>query len=131
MVKDLQNRVSKVLELEMELDEVKDAYRQLEQSLSRDEQQYKQKAQRLERSLEQMSMMYQQAINDKSQIKVDLQISENKVKKKDLKLEELEKQLLISREKQKTFQSIIATLREEFIKVSQDATRLTTDQQKQ
>jgi kinesin family protein 5 len=37
MVKDLQNRVSKVLELEMELDEVKDAYRQLEQSLSRDE----------------------------------------------------------------------------------------------
>jgi len=41
MVKDLQNRVSKVLELEMELDEVKDAYRQLEQSLSRDEQQYK------------------------------------------------------------------------------------------
>jgi len=44
MVKDLQNRVSKVLELEMELDEVKDAYRQLEQNLSRDEQQYKQKA---------------------------------------------------------------------------------------
>jgi flagellin-specific chaperone FliS len=37
MVKDLQNRVSKVLELEMELDEVKDAYRQLEQNLSRDE----------------------------------------------------------------------------------------------
>jgi len=37
MVKDLQNRVSKVFELEMELDEVKDAYRQLEQSLSRDE----------------------------------------------------------------------------------------------
>ena len=33
MVKDLQNRVSKVLELEMELDEVKDAYRQLEQIL--------------------------------------------------------------------------------------------------
>ena len=37
MVKDLQNRVSKVLELEMELDEVKDAYRQLESNLSRDE----------------------------------------------------------------------------------------------
>jgi hypothetical protein len=37
IVKDLQNRVIKVLELEMELDEVKDAYSQLEQSFSRDE----------------------------------------------------------------------------------------------
>ena len=40
-VRDLQNRVEKVLMLEMELDEVKDAYRQLESNLSRDEQQYK------------------------------------------------------------------------------------------
>ena len=38
-----------------------------------------------------MSMMYQQAINDKSQIKVDLQIAENRVKKKEQKLEELER----------------------------------------
>lgn len=38
MLKDLQNRVDKVLRLEMELDEVKDAYRALESSLSRDEQ---------------------------------------------------------------------------------------------
>lgn len=37
MIKDLQNRVEKVLKLEMELDEVKDAYRQLESTLSRDE----------------------------------------------------------------------------------------------
>lgn len=38
MIRDLQNRVEKVLRLEMELDEVKDAYRSLESSLSRDEQ---------------------------------------------------------------------------------------------
>lgn len=37
MIKDLQNRVEKVLILEMELDEVKDAYRSLESSLSKDE----------------------------------------------------------------------------------------------
>jgi hypothetical protein len=37
MLKDLQNRVEKVLRLEVELDEVKDAYRSLEASLSRDE----------------------------------------------------------------------------------------------
>lgn len=52
MIKDLQNRVEKVLRLEMELDEVKDAYRSLESSLSRDEQQYKQRAQKLERNFE-------------------------------------------------------------------------------
>ena len=44
--------------------------------------------------------MYQQAINDKSQIKVDLQIAENKVKKKEEKLEVIEKQLMLSRDKQ-------------------------------
>ena len=37
MIRDLQNRVEKVLKLEMELDEVKDAYRALESTLSRDE----------------------------------------------------------------------------------------------
>ncbi len=52
LIKDLQNRVEKVLLLEMELDEVKDAYRALESSLSRDEQQFKNRAQKLERSLE-------------------------------------------------------------------------------
>lgn len=55
MIRDLQNRVEKVLRLEMELDEVKDAYRALESSLSRDEQQYKQRALKLERSLEQIT----------------------------------------------------------------------------
>ena len=38
MIKDLENRVEKVLKLEMELDEVKDAYRALESGLSREEQ---------------------------------------------------------------------------------------------
>lgn len=59
MIKDLQNRVEKVLRLEMELDEVKDAYRSLESSLSRDEKQYKQRAQKLERNFEQITIMYQ------------------------------------------------------------------------
>ena len=38
MIRDLQNRVEKVLKLEMELDEVKEAYRLLESSLTKDEQ---------------------------------------------------------------------------------------------
>ena len=42
--KDLLNRVEKVLKLEMQLDEVKDAYKQLENSISRDDLKFKQKA---------------------------------------------------------------------------------------
>ncbi len=56
----------------MELDEIKEAYRGLEQSLSKDEQQYKSRAQKLERSLEQITTMYQAVINEKSVLKVDL-----------------------------------------------------------
>ena len=62
---------------------------------------------RLERSLDQINLMYQQAINDKSQMKVDLQIAENRVRKKEEKLETIEKQLLLSREKQQQLQAII------------------------
>lgn len=72
LLRDLQNRVEKVLKLEVELDEVKDGYRALESTLSKDEQQYKQRAIKLERSLEQITGMYQTVINDKSILKVDL-----------------------------------------------------------
>ena len=50
--KDLLNRVEKVLKLEMQLDEVKDAYKQLENLISRDDLKYKQKAQNLEKNLD-------------------------------------------------------------------------------
>jgi hypothetical protein len=50
--KDLLNRVEKVLKLEMQLDEAKDAYRQLESSFSRDDLKFKQKAQNLEKNLD-------------------------------------------------------------------------------
>ena len=58
MLRDMQNLVEKRLKLEMELDEVKDAYRALEASLSKEDQQFKNRAIKLERSLEQMTTMY-------------------------------------------------------------------------
>ena len=50
--KDLLNRVEKVLKLEMQLDESKDAYKQLENSISREDLKFKQKAQNLEKNLD-------------------------------------------------------------------------------
>jgi kinesin family protein 5 len=86
MLKDLQNRVEKVLKLEVELDEVKDAYRALESSLSKEDQQFKNRAIKLERSLEQITTMYQAVINEKSVLKVDLQVSERKMQRKEEKI---------------------------------------------
>eukprot|EP00347_Sterkiella_histriomuscorum_P007099 403350261 len=119
MIRDLQNRVEKVLRLEMELDEVKDAYRALESSLSRDEQQYKQRALKLERSLEQITQMYQQVINEKSILKVDMQVSDKKLQRKEEKITVIEKSLQISREKQQQLQQIVQHLRNEFLKIQQ------------
>ena len=99
MIKDLQNRVEKVLKLEMENDEIKDAYRQLEQSLSRDEQQYKLLAQRKAKNIEQITQMYHQKVSEISVMKVDLSMAENKLKKRDDKIVELEKIVVQLREK--------------------------------
>jgi kinesin family member 5 len=42
--KDLHNRIDKVIKLELQLEEVKDAYKSLEHSISRDDLKFKQKA---------------------------------------------------------------------------------------
>ena len=68
----LQSKIERNLQLEVQLDEIKDAYRALEQSLSKDEKQNRAKCQVLERSVEQISSMYQNAVNERSILKVDL-----------------------------------------------------------
>lgn len=70
----------------MELDEVKDAFRALESTLSREELQYKNKAQKLERTNEQINSMYQQVINERSIMKVDISIAEKKCARKEEKI---------------------------------------------
>lgn len=70
--KDLHNRIDKVIKLELQLEEVKDAYKQLEHSISRDDLKFKQKAQNLEKNLEQIHQMYQNVTSEKSILKVDL-----------------------------------------------------------
>jgi multidrug resistance efflux pump len=82
----------------MELDEVKDAYRQLESNLSRDDQQYKQQAQKLQKNLDQMNAMYQQVIQEKSTMKIDLSLAEKKAMRKDERIVLLEKTLVKEKE---------------------------------
>ena len=65
----------------MQLDELRDAYLTLEQSLTGDDKSYKQKLQVLERSNAEISQMYQAAINEKSILKVNLQVADRKMQK--------------------------------------------------
>ena len=48
----LQQKIERNLQLEVQLDEIKDAYRALEASLSKDDKSFKSKVQLLERSME-------------------------------------------------------------------------------
>jgi multidrug resistance efflux pump len=82
----------------MELDEVKDAYRSLESNLSREDQQYKQQAQKLQKNLDQMNAMYQQVIQEKSTMKIDLSLAEKKAIRKDERIVLLEKTLVKEKE---------------------------------
>ena len=45
-------KIDKAIQLQIQLDEVKDAYKQLEHSISRDDLKFKQKAQNLEKNLD-------------------------------------------------------------------------------
>ena len=52
--KDMAYKIDKSIQLQIQLDEVKDAYKSLEHSISRDDLKFKQKAQNLEKNLDQI-----------------------------------------------------------------------------
>ena len=66
--------------------------------MSREDQQYKQQAQKLQRNLDQMNAMYQQVIQEKSTMKIDLQLAEKKAIRKDERIVLLEKTLVKEKE---------------------------------
>jgi hypothetical protein len=66
--------------------------------LSRDDQQYKQQAQKLQKNLDQMNAMYQQVIQEKSTMKIDLSLAEKKAMRKDERIVLLEKTLVKEKE---------------------------------
>lgn len=103
--------MDKVIKLELQLEEVKDAYKQLEHSISRDDLKFKQKAQSLEKNLDQLHQMYQNVTSEKSILKVDIQVAERKLARKEDKIQQLEKSLLAARQKQQDYLSIIKQLK--------------------
>lgn len=103
----LTQKIEKVLKLEMQLDEVKDAYRALEFSYAPDDRKQQSRIQMLERNIEQIGTMYQSVMNEHSLLRVNLNRAERKLTKNDEKISGLEK---ISQEKTKKIEKITKAL---------------------
>lgn len=99
MTQFLQQKIDQNLRLEMQLDEIKDAYRGLEMSLSTEDLTYKEKVQMLEQSHEQMAVRYQSLVSERSKLKVDLQVAERKLLKKQQRLQQYDKALTSAKAK--------------------------------
>lgn len=111
----LQQKIEKNLTLEVELDEIKDAYRALEKNLSPEERQNRNKVSLLERSMEQLNAMYQNIINERSILKVDLQVSERKMQKSLQRQQILEKKYEQQRKKNEQLEKIIVEIRNDYV----------------
>lgn len=78
LYRDLKNRINKVIELEITLDNAKEKYESLENALTLGERKLKQRVDLLNKNMEQLSIAYQQLLNEKAGSKVDLKVIERK-----------------------------------------------------
>ena len=77
--------------------------------------------------------MYQNVTSEKSILKVDLQVAERKLSRKEEKIQQLEKSFMASRQKQQDYLTIIKQLKQEFLKVQSQQLQISqlTSQQKE
>lgn len=111
ILRDLENRVSKVVQLEMALDESEERFRRLENSISQGDMPLRKKISKLENQAEQLTLMYHQVVSEKSVLKVDYQVAEKKLKRKDDKIIALEKTLNKLREQNMSLKKILNGLK--------------------
>lgn len=93
ILRNLQNRVDKVVRLEVELDDAREQMKMMEDNMNEGERALKKKVNSLERNLEQLTLMYHQLVSQKSMLKVDNQVYEKKLQRKSERCDELIKQL--------------------------------------
>ncbi|CAG9310172.1 unnamed protein product [Blepharisma stoltei] len=93
MIRDLQKRISQVVDLELALEEARENYATLELTMSEGERALKKKTDVLERNLEQLTLMYHQLASQKSALSVDKQVAERKSQRLQEKIRILEDQL--------------------------------------
>eukprot|EP00742_Colponemidia_sp_Colp-10_P006548 GILJ01007018.1.p1 GENE.GILJ01007018.1~~GILJ01007018.1.p1 ORF type:complete len:1055 (-),score=235.45 GILJ01007018.1:187-3351(-) len=93
LMRDLQNRVEKVVDLEMTLFEEKEKYSDLQATIKEGDRPLKKKVQNLERNMEQLTLMYHQLVSQNSALRVENQVNEKKISRKNERIQHLEKNL--------------------------------------
>ena len=116
----LKTKIEKNVALEMQLDELKDAYVCLEQSLSGEDKNYRQKLLNLEQSNDKISQMYNAVVYEKSILKVDLQVSDRKLQRVQQKQDAVEKKYESCKVKNKELTDVIQMLKAEFLKMQKE-----------
>lgn len=117
IMKDLQARVDRIIELEMALDDANESYKNLESYMSEGERALKRKTDTLERNLEQLTLMYHNLINQKSQISVEKTLAEKKLSRVNDKIKNLEDQVCSFKNKYEESEQKYAIVQEELVKI--------------
>lgn len=111
ILRDLENRVSKVVQLEIALDESEERFRRLENTMGQGDTHLRKKISKLENQAEQLTVMYHQVVSEKSVLKVDYQVAEKKLKRKDDKIVALEQTLSKLKEQNTSLKKILNGLK--------------------
>lgn len=116
LISHLENRVKKVIHLEIAIDEIREQYSILESSLSQDSKEIKNKNEILEKNLEYVTVLYQKSQNVNSDLQLDNSIMQQKYNRTMDKYEDLEIKLAqsneIIEENEKTIRELFEELSE-------------------
>lgn len=105
LFRDLKNRVDKVIQLEMEMDEIKERYLKLQNTLTYGEKGLDKRVELLERNLEQVSNLFQTVSFEKADVVTQKDLYFNKSSILQKQVESLTKQLKVASEESKMFKS--------------------------
>ena len=116
----LQSKIDKNLKLELQLDEIKDAYRSLESTMSTGDKTFKQKFEQLESTIDQITVMYQTAVNNNNVLKTDLNLEKRKNMKSEERIKMLHKKLEKGKQKNTALEQILQTVRDEYRQLTEE-----------
>ncbi|CAI2377981.1 unnamed protein product [Moneuplotes crassus] len=117
LIKDLGNRVQKVCNLELEIDLLRDEYKRLERSLTEEDFSLKTQVEQLQRQVDHIDLMYHHEVTNNNVLKVDAQMYEKKIQKRDQRIALLEKSYKKLSEQTQTMKNYLKNLQKQMIQV--------------
>ena len=93
IMRDLENRIQKVVDLEIQIDQAKDAYRYLEKNMGKNEKMLIKKNEGLEKYIGEISTDYQRELKLKEKLRIDYEFCTKKLEEEQIKNQKLSNQV--------------------------------------